>query len=157
MGSASGALYSANVSVRLLPLSDVYLPFSQLASPSKPLGRLLDGGLGDVLKEIHGAGGAGGIRPHFKYNNSPLPREDDSLFAPFRALFGVKKTSVLDQGDSAAAAWEHLRAEFLKQRGEDVGDGVLQACQIAESGAIKLPTDLFCVNVDGRDLPVFLE
>eukprot|EP00966_Prymnesium_polylepis_P114585 2647704-Prymnesium_polylepis.1 len=91
MGSATGALYSANVSLRLLPLADVYLPFSKVASPSLPVGKLLHGGIGEVIEELYGAGGAGGPggEPHFKYDGAPLPPADDSVFASLRSLFGV--------------------------------------------------------------------
>lgn len=84
MGSASGALYSSTISMRMLPLADVTVPFAKLFSPSMPLGRLLDGTLGEAINELYREGGSShgkpSDRPYFKYNGAPLPTgQPDSL------------------------------------------------------------------------------
>ena len=176
MGSASGALYSSNISVRLLPLADVYLPFSKLVSPSMPLGRLLEGSLGVLIHELYAVGessaGGGGVgaaigaaagtgprsfgqpqsTPHFKYRGAPLPPPDDSTWASLRSLFAQVEMS---GGESVASASERLRSELLERLGATARDELQR--EVAENGALQLPLDLFCVHVGGRDLPVFIE
>ena len=149
MGSASGALYSANVSLRMLPLADVYLPSAKLISPSLPLGRILDGSLGDVLTHLHGEPCSRKERPRFQYKGQPLPPADESLFAMLRGLFG---TRAFDGGESTARAWERLRSELVTLRGREAVQHAIDA-----SGTIELPLDLFCVCVDDRRLPVYID
>lgn len=151
MGSASGALYSSNLSLRLLPLADIYMPFSQLVAPSLPLGRVLTGAMGNVLDELHGTRGRHEFPsppPHFKYRRVPLQPGDDSVLASLRSLIGFGETG-FDQATTAATAWQRLRAEVVEWGGTDSGVG--------EDGAIRLPLELFCVSVGGNDLPVYID
>ena len=156
MGSASGALYSSagSISVRMLPLADVYLPFSKLISASHPIGRLLEGPLGEAVEVLYGvsdetASAPDGTPPHFKYGGVPLPPADDSMFASLRRLFGVgQATHTLDAGVSAAHAWERLLAEFLEGHCDDPA---------AQAGTVELPLELFCLSVGGRDVPVYID
>ena len=151
MGSASGALYSANFSLRMLPLADVYLPYSRLVSPSLPLGRLLEGSLGDVVALLHAVDGPRTERPSFEYKGKPLPPGDTSLWASLRAIFGGG-SAALDGGVSAAHAWERLRSEVVELRGREAVQRGVQ-----EHGTIELPLDLFCVRVGGKQLPVYID
>ena len=141
-----------------------------------PLGRLLDGSLGVLIRELYavgessaGGGGGGGAAigeartgpsssgqpqstPHFKYRGVPLPPPDDSTWASLRSLFTQGE---MDGGESVASASERLRSELLERLGA-TARGELQR-EVAENGALQLPLDLFCVHVGGRDLPVFIE
>ena len=151
MGSASGALYSTGVSLRMLPLADVYLPFTKLISPSLPLSRLLDGAIGNALSRLHGPpdGGRPSLRVDFLYHGRPLPPGDSSLWASVRSLF-VRQP--FDGNESAAHAWERLRTELVERQGKEAVQRVVE-----ESGTIMLPLDLFCVSVDGHRQPVYLD
>ena len=152
MGSASGALYSANVSLRMLPLADVYLPTTRLVAPSLPVGRLLDGPLGDALARLHAADdGPLPGRPSFEYHGRPLPPGDTSLWASLRALFGGG--GAFDGGVSTARAWERLRSELVELRGREA---VRRAAEEQGHGTIELPLDLFCVRLGRRQLPVYI-
>lgn len=157
MGSASGALYSSTISMRMLPLADVTVPFAKLFSPSMPLGRLLDGTLGEAINELYREGGSShgkpSDRPYFKYNGAPLPTgQPDSLLASLRALF--TRDDTVSAQLSTGRAWERLRSELLERRR---GDAEALRRDILATGAIQLPLDLFCVSVGGRDLPVYLD
>ena len=176
MGSASGALYSANISLRMLPLADVYRPCSRLCSPSLPLAQLLHGSFGDMLAHLHGptstgtgpgTGGAGAAgvdadpqrsstRPYLEYRGRPLAPADDSLWASLRALCGDSlcgRESEFNGGVSVSRAWERLRSELIEMRGQEA---VSQA--VRETGTIELPLDLFCVRVGDRgQLPVYID
>lgn len=160
MGSASGALYSANISLRMLPLSDVYIPYSKAVSQSMPLGKLLTGVLGEALRELHGRPGEETTRatvPYFKHLGKPLPPGDDSLLASLLGLFFGGSSSDgagggWDANESVGRAWERLRSECVTQLSE-----AALANEIAESGSIRLPLDLLCVHVDGKDLPIYID
>ena len=154
MGSASGALYSANISVRQLSLSDIYLPFSKLISYSQPLGTLLKGSLSETLEELYGASShsfPNHTAPHFQYRGTPLPPGDVSLFATLRGLFGGRR---VDGAESTGGAWKRLITELREWHG---GSHEALQREIAEAGTIKLPLELFSVRVASQDVPVYLD
>jgi hypothetical protein len=151
MGSASGALYSTNVSLRLLQLADVYLPFTRVISPSLPLGHLVRS---LPIRELYATSADfGPAQPYFKYHSAPLPPGETSLWGSLRGLFGQ---APFDESETAARAWERLRTELIERRSSQSGGMEALQRESAESGSIKLPLELFCLSVGRVDLPVYL-
>lgn len=163
MGSASGALYSSNLSLRLLPLADVYVPFSRQVPPSCPLRALFGGGMEELLKVMY-APGKGGASAElcFKYKGALLPPgEGAPLWLPhwLSVLVGYgvgSAPSGLVDGESVGRAWQQMLSEVVEWHRQAGDSGALE-CEIVERGALQLPLDLFCLSVGGRDLHVYLE